>query len=222
MNFQDRAHAGQELAKALSAYNGKEDTLLLALPRGGVPVAFEIAKKLNLPLDVLLVRKLGVPWQKELAMGAIAEGDICYINQDIVTQLDIPQELIDNVVTRETEELNRRHQLYRGDRAIPQLEGKTVILVDDGLATGATMHAAVNALQLAKLKRLIVAVPVGASDTCQSLEAIADEVICLSSPFPFYAIGYWYKDFSQTSDKDVAKLLMLAATKKDPKRNYTH
>ena len=210
MYFQDRSHAGQELAKALSAYEGKEDTLLLALPRGGVPVAFEMAEQLKLPLDVLLVRKLGVPWQKELAMGAIAEGGICYINRNVVSMLDIPKGVIDDVVSRETEELKRRHQLYRGDRPAPQLEGKTIILVDDGLATGATMHAAVNALKMAKIKHLVVAVPVGASDTCRGLEAIADEVVCLYSPDPFNAIGYWYTDFSQTSDHEVETLLMLA------------
>ena len=210
MYFQDRAHAGQDLAKALSAYKGKDDTLLLALPRGGVPVAFEIAKELDLPLDVLLVRKLGVPWQKELAMGAIAEGDIRYINQDVVSMLDIPETVIDDIAKAQMKELNRRKQLYRHDQTALDIEDKTIIIVDDGLATGATMHAAVNALKLAKPKRLIVAVPVGASETCLSLEEIADEVICLHTPDPFYAIGYWYRDFFQTSDQTVADLLKLA------------
>lgn len=213
MYFQDRSHAGQELAEALSVYSGKKDTLLLALPRGGVPVAFEIAQRLNLPLDVLLVRKLGVPGHEELAMGAIAEDGIFYINQEIVDQLGIPQVVIERVITRETEELNRRRQLYRHDRPAPHLEGKTVIIVDDGLATGATMHAAVKALNQANVKRLIVAVPVGASDTCMDLKEDADEMICLYSPDPFYGVGAWYKDFSQTSDQEVENLLMLARPK---------
>lgn len=213
MYFQDRSHAGQELAKALSGYDGKEDTLILALPRGGVPVAFEIAKRLNLPMDVLLVRKLGIPGHEELAMGAIAEDGILYINQEIVDQLGIPPVVIDSVVTRETEELNRRRQLYRHDRPAPHLQGKTIIIVDDGLATGATMHAGVKALKHANCKRLIVAVPVGARDTCMDMEEEADDVICLYSPDPFYGVGAWYKDFSQTSDEEVENLLMLARQK---------
>ena len=212
MYFLDREHAGKELAKALAAYKGRADVLLLALPRGGVPVAFEIARELHLPLDVLLVRKLGVPWQKELAMGAIAEHGIRYINQDIVGPLDIAQSVIDDVVEQQTKELNRRRQLYHGDRPAPQLEGKIIIIVDDGLATGATMHAAVNALKQAKIKQLIVAVPVGASDTCAGLEEIVDKVVCLHTPFPFYAIGYWYRDFSQTSDSEVKELLSRTKT----------
>ncbi len=210
MYFQDRTHAGQELATILSKYDGKQDTLLLALPRGGVPVAYAIAQQLNLPLDVLLVRKLGVPGRQELAMGAIAEDNILYINRDIVRQLDIPPAVIENVITRETQELNRRRQLYRHDRPAPQIGGKTVIVVDDGLATGATMHAAVNALRQANVKRLIVAVPVGADSTCRELENYADEVICLYTPYPFYGVGRWYEDFSQTSDGEVEKLLMKA------------
>ncbi|PCI46925.1 MAG: phosphoribosyl transferase [Alphaproteobacteria bacterium] len=212
MYFQDRTHAGQELATVLSKYDGKQDTLLLALPRGGVPVAYVIARQLNLPLDVLLVRKLGVPGQQELAMGAIAEDNILYINRDIVRQLDIPPAVIENIIIRETEELNRRRQLYRHDRPAPQIEGKTIIVVDDGLATGATMHAAVNALRQANVKRLIVAVPVGADSTCRELEAYADEVVCLYTPYPFNGVGRWYEDFSQTSDREVEKLLMKART----------
>ena len=215
MYFQDRSHAGQELAEALSVYSEKEDTLILALPRGGVPVAFEIAQRLNLPLDVLLVRKLGIPGHEELAMGAIAENGILYINQEIVDQLGIPQVLIESVITRETEELNRRRQLYRHDRPALHLEGKTVIMVDDGLATGATMHAAVKALIQVNVKRLIVAVPVGANDTCRDLRVEADDVICLYSPDPFYGVGAWYKNFSQTSDQEVENLLMQARQKSE-------
>jgi len=212
MYFRDRSQAGQELAKALSAYDGKKDTLLLALPRGGVPVAFEIARRLNLPLDVLLVRKLGVPGQEEYAMGAIAEEDILYINPDIMRQLDIRAADIKNVITKERAELNRRRERYRRGRPAPQLDGKTVIVVDDGLATGATMHAAARALKQAKVKRLIVAVPVGARDTCREIEKEADAVICLYQPDPFYGVGRWYGDFSQTSDKQVERLLMQAQT----------
>ena len=214
MVFQDRSYAGMELAKALSVYSGKEDTLILALPRGGVPVAFEIAQRLNLPLDVLLVRKLGIPGHEELAMGAIAEDGILYINQKIVDQLGISPVVIESVITKETEELNRRGQRYRHDRPAPHLKGKTIIIVDDGLATGATMRAAVKALNQADIKRLIVAVPVGASDTCRELRVEADEVICLDSPDPFYGVGAWYKDFSQTSDQEVENLLMLASQKR--------
>lgn len=210
MRFQNRSHAGQELAKALSGYTGKQDTLLLALPRGGIPVAFEVAQQLKLPLDVLLVRKLGVPGQEEYAMGAIAEEGIVYINQDVVRQIGIPAADIEKIIARETKELDRRRQLYRHDRITPSLEGKTVIVVDDGFATGATMRAAVNALKQAKIKRLVVAAPVGAVDTCQELEKIADEVVCLYSPHPFNGVGLWYSDFSQTSDQEAQRLLMLA------------
>jgi putative phosphoribosyl transferase len=211
MYFHNRAHAGQELAAALSEYKEKQDTLLLALPRGGVPVAFEIAKRLNLPLDVLLVRKLGVPGQEELAMGAIAENDILYLNQDVVDMINIPKAAIQSVINSETQELERRSQLYRRDRPAPDLTDKTVIIVDDGLATGATMHAAVNALKQAKIKQLIVAVPVGAGSTCRELNETADKLICLYTPEPFYGVGRWYQDFSQTSDQDVQELLMHAS-----------
>jgi len=210
MYFKDRSHAGQELAKALATYRGQQDIILLALPRGGVPVAFEIAELLDLPLDVLLVRKLGIPGQDEYAMGAIAEDGILYINQYIVQQLDIPKAVIENITTREIEELNRRRQIYRHDRPAPQLDGKTVIVVDDGLATGATMKAAVRALRQMNVKHLVVAVPVGAGDTCRELEKEADEVICPYKPDPFYGVGRWYGDFSQTSDEQLEKLLMLA------------
>lgn len=186
---------------------------MLALPRGGVPVAFEVAQELDLPLDVLLVRKLGIPGHLELAMGAIAEDGILYINQGIVDSLEIPQVLIEKAITREREELDRRRELYRHNKSSPRLEGKTVIIVDDGLATGATMRAAVKALKQAHVKHLVVAVPVGASDTCADLQKEADEVVCLYSPEPFYSVGAWYKDFSQTSDQEVENLLMLAQSK---------
>jgi len=210
MYFENRSEAGQALAKALSTYKDQPDTLILALPRGGVPVAYEVSRNLGLPLDVLLVRKLGVPGQEEFAMGAIAEGNIIYVNEEIVEQLKIPPAIIDNIINRETTELNRRRQLYRHDRPAPALENKTIILIDDGLATGATMHAAVNALRQINAKRLIVAVPVGAGSTCQKLAEEADDLICLHSPYPFNGVGQWYGDFSQTSDKEVEDLLMRA------------
>jgi len=212
MYFKNRAHAGQELAKALFKYKNQKDTFLLALPRGGVPVGFEISKQLNLPLDVLLVRKLGVPGHKELAMGAIAENGTLYINQDTVKMLNIPTTAIQSIISIETKELKRRSQLYRRSRPPFNLKGKAVIVVDDGLATGATMHAAVNALKQAKVKQLVVAVPVGASSTCKELNKIVDEVICLYTPEPFYGVGNWYQDFSQTSDQEVQELLMHASS----------
>lgn len=219
MYFQNREHAGQELTKSLSEFNEKQDTLLLALPRGGVPVAFEISQRLNLPLDVLLVRKLGVPGQEEFAMGAIAENDILYINEDVVKMLNIPPTVIQSVVNNETQELNRRTQLYRHDQPALDLTDKTVIVVDDGLATGASMHAAVSALRHTKVKRIIVAVPVGAVDTCRELEKTTDEVICLYKPDPFYGVGKWYNDFSQTSDQEVQELLYHARKQKHLMKN---
>ncbi|PHZ85788.1 phosphoribosyltransferase [Paremcibacter congregatus] len=208
MYFRDRTHAGQELAAALSKYQKEKDTLVLALPRGGVPVAFEVAEQLKLPLDVLLVRKLGVPGQREFAMGAIAEDNILYINRDVVDLLDIPSPLIESVIKQETQELNRRRQLYRHDRPAPNFDDKTIILIDDGLATGATMHAAVNALKKTNASRLIIAIPVGSLRTCKELEELADELICLHTPEPFDGVGRWYGDFSQTSDEEVERLLM--------------
>tara|TARA_R110002073_G_scaffold144889_11_gene297021 strand:+ start:772 stop:1431 length:660 start_codon:yes stop_codon:yes gene_type:complete len=208
MYFRDRTHAGQELAAALSKYHKEKDTLVLALPRGGVPVAFEVAEQLKLPLDVLLVRKLGVPGQREFAMGAIAEDNILYINRDVVDLLDIPSPLVESVIKQETQELNRRRQLYRHDRPAPNFDDKTIILIDDGLATGATMHAAVNALKKTNSSHLIIAVPVGSLRTCKELEELVDELICLHTPEPLDGVGRWYGDFSQTSDEEVESLLM--------------
>ncbi|NJR73649.1 MAG: phosphoribosyltransferase [Scytonema sp. CRU_2_7] len=209
--FKNRKAAGQFLAKNLAAYANYPDTLVLALPRGGVPVAFEVARALNAPLDVFVVRKLGVPEQKELAMGAIASGGVQVLNEEIVRSLGISEVVIQKVAAKEQQELERREHLYRGDRPIPILHGRTVILVDDGLATGATMRAAVVALQQHKPAKIIVAVPVSASETCEEFEAKVDEIVCLATPNPFYSVGLWYEDFPQTTDEEVRELLKKAA-----------
>ncbi|MCD6034624.1 MAG: hypothetical protein K0R63_365 [Rickettsiales bacterium] len=209
--FRDRKAAGKHLAEVLSEYKGRKDTLVLGLPRGGVPVAYEVATALSLPLEVLLVRKLGVPGYEELAMGAIAWENICFINQDIVSRLGIPEAVIKQVVAKEQAELLRRNERYRGNKPPPQLEGKAVIVVDDGLATGATMRAAVLALRQAKAAFITVAVPVGAPSTCSELESIADQVVCQHTPEPFDGVGRWYRDFSQISDAEVQELLCYAS-----------
>lgn len=211
MLFHDRTQAGRVLAEALRPYANRPDVLVLALPRGGVPVAFEVARELNLPLDVFLVRKLGVPGQEELAMGAIASGGVRIVNADVVRALGISEEVIDSVAAEEQEELARRERTYRDDRPSPEVRGRTVLLVDDGLATGSTMRAAIAALRKLNPERIIVAVPVGASQTCSGMAEEADDVVCLRTPEPFYAVGAWYQDFSQTSDEDVSVLLRQAA-----------
>ncbi|WP_414585678.1 phosphoribosyltransferase [Scytonema sp. PCC 10023] len=211
MLYKNRKAAGQILAKELAAYANRQDVLVLALPRGGVPVAFEVAKGLNAPLDVFVVRKLGVPEQQELAMGAIASGGVRVLNENIVRSLGISEAAINQVVAKEQQELERREHLYRGDRPVPTLHERTVILVDDGLATGATMRAAVVALQQQKPAKIIVAVPVSASETCQEFQSKVDEVVCAATPNPFYSVGLWYEDFPQTTDQEVRDLLELAA-----------
>ena len=208
--FHDRREAGRQLAARLSAYAGRPDTLVLALPRGGVPVAYEVARALKAPLDVFIVRKLGVPGFEELAMGAIATGGVRVLNEDVVEQLEIPANVIDAVAAKEREELRRRERLYRGGRLSPDLRGRTVILVDDGLATGATMQAAVKALRQQQPARIIVAVPTAAPETCESMKAVADDVICAITPAPFQGVGRWYEDFSQTTDREVRDLLAAA------------
>ena len=208
--FHDRRDAGRALAAALSAHAGRPEVLVLGLPRGGVPVACEVASALHAPLDVFLVRKLGVPGYEELAMGAVATGGVRVLNPDVVGGLGIPQHLIDAVVRRETQELERRERLYRGDDPPPDVRGRTVILVDDGLATGASMQAAIEALRQQGPARIVVAVPVAPRDTCEQLRALADEVICAVTPHPFHAVGIWYEDFSQTTDEEVRELLAQA------------
>ncbi len=205
--FKDREMAGQQLAAALTAFRGRDDLIVLALPRGGVPVAYEVARALEAPLDLLIVRKLGVPWHSELAMGAIATGGVKVLNEDVIRSTGVTEAQIKAVMEREQLELARREKRYRGDRPTPVLAGRVVILVDDGLATGATMRAAIEAAHRHRAKRVIVAVPVSPPDTTRRLSALADEMICLSSPEPFYAIGQWYAHFDQTSDEEVCELL---------------
>jgi predicted phosphoribosyltransferase len=205
--FSNRREAGRELARLLPTAQPADDVVVLALPRGGVPVAFEIARALGVPLDVFLVRKLGTPGHSELAMGAIASGGIRVLNDEVVQSLDIPQHLIDAVTKREQSELERREAAYRHGRPLPSLRNRTVVLVDDGLATGSTMKAAVQAVKLQEPARVVVAVPVGAPETCRALRAIADEVICARTPAHFSAVGEWYRDFAQTTDEEVVALL---------------
>jgi putative phosphoribosyl transferase len=210
LRFTDRYHAGRRLAAALAPYAGRPNLLVLALPRGGVPVGFEVARALHAPLDVMLVRKLGVPGHEELAMGAIASGGIRVLSDDIVKALGIPDRVIATVAVNEESELARRERAYRDDRPPPDVRGKTVILIDDGLATGSTMRAAAAALQAQHPERLVIAVPVAPRETCHSLLQVADDVVCATVPEPFFAVGNWYEDFSQTTDEEVRELLARA------------
>ena len=209
--FEDRADAGRALAKALGARRGAADTIVLALPRGGVPVAFEVAKELELPLDVLVVRKLGLPWQPELAMGAIASGGALVLNEDVLRLARPGDESVNQVRRQEQAELERREKQYRGGRPPLEMRGRTGILVDDGLATGATMEAAVRALQSLGAKQVVVAVPVASPEARDRIAAVADEVICLETPMLFSAVGQWYRNFGQTSDDEVSTLLAQAS-----------
>src|SRR5688572_3497884 len=193
--FRDRTDAGRLLARRLERYSNRNDVFVLGLPRGGVPVAYEVARSLRVPLDVFVVRKLGVPGHEELAMGAIASGGVRLLNDEVVDALGIPGPLIDQVARREQAELERREQLYRGNRPLVSLTNKTVILVDDGLATGSTMRAAVAAIRRQQPKEIIVAVPVGAPSTCDEMREVAEDVVCLRTPEPFVAVGLWYRDF---------------------------
>jgi len=208
--FRDRREAGRLLATKLAAYAHRPDVIVLALPRGGVPVAYEVARALGAPLDVFLVRKLGVPGYEELAMGAVATGGVRVLNDQIVAGLRIPGHVIEAVAEAEQQELARRERVYRGDRPPPDVRHRTVILVDDGLATGATMQAAIKALRALPPARIVVAVPTGSPETCEQLKAQADEVICAITPEPFHAVGLWYEDFTQTTDEEVRDLLARA------------
>ena len=205
--FANRREAGQELARLLEQYKGQPDVVVLALPRGGVPVAYEVARALEAPLDVFLVRKLGVPGHEELAMGAIASGGVRVLNADVVRWYGISDEVIDAAGEREQAELERRERAYRDSRPPVPIDGRTVILIDDGLATGSTMRAAVQAIRAQGPKRIVVAVPVGAEDTCRDFAPLADDVVCAQTPRDFRAVGLWYRDFSQTSDDEVRALL---------------
>ncbi len=210
MLFKNRRFAGQVLAQELAAYVNRSDVVVLGLPRGGVPVAFEVAQALNAPLDVLVVRKLGVPDREELAMGAIAPGGVRILNRNIINMVNISDEVIARVAVQEERELQRRENLYRGQRPFPDLHGRTVILVDDGLATGATMWAAVVAVRKHQPAAIVIAVPVAAPETCQQLETEVDQIACVSSPSPFYSVGLWYENFPQTTDEEVRELLTTA------------
>jgi predicted phosphoribosyltransferase len=205
--FRDRIEAGQLLAARLANYRDRTDVVVLALPRGGVPIADEVSRALRVPYDVYVVRKLGVPGHEELAMGAIAPGGVRLVNRDVVDALGIPPAVIESAAITEQVELDRRDRLYRGSRPALNLANVTVILVDDGLATGSTMRAAVMAVRQHQPARVVVAVPVGAPSTCSDLAREADEVVCLRTPDPFVAVGLWYRDFTPTSDRDVQLLL---------------
>jgi predicted phosphoribosyltransferase len=216
MLFRDRSEAGRWLAERLQAYAGRPDVIVLALPRGGVPVAFELARSLHAPLDVFLVRKLGLPGQEELAMGAIASGGVRVLNDDVVGALNVPASVIDRVAREEERELRRREQSYRGSRPAPDVQGKVVILVDDGLATGSTMRAAVRAVKQMQPARVVVAVPVAAQATRDDIGEEVDEIVCSVPPEPFLAVGRWYQDFSQTTDEEVHDLLDRAGREAAP------
>ena len=205
--FRDRRDAGRRLAAELRAYVDRPDVIVLALPRGGVPVGYEVARALHAPLDVFVVRKLGLPGHEELAMGALASGGVRVLDENLIRVARVSDSDIERVTAAELAELERRERQYRGERPFPDLTGKTVILVDDGLATGSTMRAAVAALRREGPSRIVVAVPVAAPETCDSVREIADDVICALTPEPFRAVGLWYEDFSQTTDEEVRDLL---------------
>ena len=210
--YADRRHAGMELAGRLQHLAGRDDVVVLALPRGGVPVAYEVARALAAPMDVFVVRKLGLPGHPELAMGAIASGGVRVMNEDVVRWYRPPAAAIESVTRTERLELERRERAYRDGRPPAPIEGRTVLLVDDGLATGSTMRAAVLAIRRLLPARVVVAVPVGARETCEALQQTADEVVCPLVPEPFSAVGLWYQDFSQTSDDEVRQLLSAHST----------
>jgi putative phosphoribosyl transferase len=207
MLFRDRIEAGKVLAQKLGDYAGRSDVLVLALPRGGVPVAHEVAKTLGAPLDVFLVRKLGVPGHEELAMGAIASGGTVVLNERTIQYLGIPNDAINIVAKKEQRELERREKVYRGDRPPLDVRGKTVILIDDGLATGASMRAAAIAVRRLEPKAIVIAVPVASSEACETFRHEVDATICAITPEPFFGVGQWYRDFSQTTDEEVRRLL---------------
>ena len=218
--FRDRTSAGGRLVAPLSSFIGRPDVIVLGLPRGGVPVAAEVARRLHLPLDVLVVRKLGLPWQPEVAFGALASGGAWVANPDIIASAELDPEEADRIVQREARELARRERLYRGSRPYPDLRGRTVILVDDGAATGATMLAAIKALRRLKVRQVVAALPVVPPDTLQRLRKQADEVVCLNVPERLGGVGAWYMDFTQTTDNEVREL--LADNERTPKNGRVH
>ncbi|MGZ4826198.1 MAG: phosphoribosyltransferase [Terriglobales bacterium] len=214
MMFRDRYDAGEMLAGRLREFAGRRDVIVLALPRGGVPVGYVVARELGVPLDVFVVRKLGTPGQPELAMGAIASGGVRVLNREVVDALGIPEASIEEVSRHEEQELQRRERQYRGDRPSLDVNGKTVILVDDGLATGSSMRAAAAALHQAGAARIVIAVPVASRATCDQLREEGNDVVCAATPEPFFAVGQWYKDFAQTTDEEVRELLDRAVVEK--------
>lgn len=216
--FLNRTDAGRQLASQLGRYAGRSDVLVLGLPRGGVPVAFEIAMSLDAPLDVFVVRKLGLPGHEEFGIGAIASGGVRVVDDSVLRAYGVDEETLERITERERRELERRERLYRDDRPFPNAADRIVILVDDGLATGSTMRAAVSALRAEGPREIVVAVPVGAPETCAAMSKLADEVECLAMPEPFYAVGLWYADFEQTDDDEVHDLLERAAARAVPRR----
>jgi predicted phosphoribosyltransferase len=210
MRFRNRVEAGQLLAKRLGKYANRSDVVVLALPRGGVPVGYEVALALNAPLDVFVVRKLGVPGHEELAMGAIASGGVRVLNGSVVEGLNLPDDVVDAVAAREFQELERRERAYRDDRPAPDVQGRTVILVDDGIATGSTMKAAVEALRQLEAARIVVAAPTAALSTVREMQPEVDELVAVMAPADFMGVGQWYEDFSQTTDAEVRELLQRA------------
>jgi predicted phosphoribosyltransferase len=221
LSFENRVQAGRLLGQELTSYAKRQDVIVLALPRGGVPVGFEVAQTIGAPLDIMLVRKLGTPGQEELAMGAIASGGVCVLNSDLVAALHVSQETIEAAVRKERQELERRERTYRGDHPPFAVENRCVILVDDGLATGASMRAAVAALKQRKPASIVVAIPVAPPDTVELLREEADDVVCLAMPEPFLAVGRWYREFYQTSDDEVKSLLARAWGKNTGSLNLT-
>ena len=219
VRYANRREAGAVLAGRLRDFAGRTDVVVLGLPRGGIPVAFEVAKALNAPLDVFVVRKLGLPGHPELAMGAIASGGVRVLNDNLLQQLHVPMSAIDAVARAEQAELERRERAYRGARPPIPLEGRVVILVDDGLATGATMRAAVLAVRRALPSQIVVAVPVGARETCSAMNEVADDVVCARMPEPFTAVGLWYENFEQTTDEEVRRLLSSPSLAVDVRRS---
>jgi predicted phosphoribosyltransferase len=208
--FRDRKDAGRKLAQALSHYTGQSDVTIFALPRGGVPVAYEVALALNVPLDIFIVRKLGLPGREELAIGAIGSGGIRVLNDDVIRILNIPQEVINLVAQRELQELQRREHNYRGNRSTPEVRDRTIILIDDGLATGASMRAAVIGVRAQHPARIVIAVPVAAPEVCDAFQFAVDEMVCLMTPEPFYGVGKWYEVFSQVDDEEVRVMVEQA------------
>ena len=214
--FLNRTEAGRELAAELSRYAGRSDVLVLALPRGGVPVAFEIAVALDVPLDVFVVRKLGLPGHEEFGIGAIASGGVRVVDESVLRAYGVDSDTLEQITQRERRELERREHRYRDDRPFPVIQDRVVILVDDGLATGSTMRAAIAALRAERPREIVVAVPVGAPETCSAMSRLADDVVCLMTPEPFYAVGLWYENFDQTDDDEVHDLLERAAMRAVP------